>query len=118
VPDRLYPALIWFSARPHFGQRRFSSIVCFLISTLYHTFSCLQRRYLGTPDESTFEFCFDGIAKGSAVAVSTYMAWAKFMEGDYDDVMHVGYRELKKSHWICEQCYQDFKEMFSFKVED
>ena len=25
-------------------------------------------------DESTFDFCFEGIAKGSAVAVSTYMA--------------------------------------------
>ena len=42
--------------------------------------------------------------------------WAKFMEGDYADVLHEGYCALDEKHWICEQCYQDFKEMFHFTV--
>ena len=43
---------------------------------------------------------------------------AKFMEGDYEDVLHEGYSTLDKKHWICEQCFQDFKGMFNFTVAD
>jgi hypothetical protein len=35
VPERLNPALIWFSLRPHIGQDRVGSIVCFLMLPLY-----------------------------------------------------------------------------------
>jgi len=38
----------------------------------------------------------------------------KFSENEGD--LHVGYRELKDSHWVCEECFRDFKEMFNFTV--
>ena len=44
--------------------------------------------------------------------------WAKFMEGDYADVLHEGYCTLDEKHWICEQCFQDFKDMFKFTIVD
>ena len=44
--------------------------------------------------------------------------WAKFMEGEHGDVLHEGYCTKDEKCWICEQCYQDFKEMFRFAVID
>jgi len=32
--------------------------------------------------------------------------------------LHMGYYAPKGDHWICEQCYQDFKDTFNFRVED
>lgn len=45
-------------------------------------------------DESTFDFCFDGIPKGSTVAVSTYMVSAHGNHADQKDFFMKGYREL------------------------
>jgi len=42
--------------------------------------------------------------------------WATFSEQGED--LHEGYCTLDAKNWICEQCYQDFKEMFGFRVED
>ena len=45
-------------------------------------------------DESTFEFCFEGIEKGSAVAVSTYMASENDNRKDQKDWFLKGYNEM------------------------
>lgn len=45
-------------------------------------------------DESTFEFCFEGIAKGSVVAVSTYMASAHDNRQDQKEWFMAGYNEM------------------------
>lgn len=44
--------------------------------------------------ENTFDFCFDGIEKGSVVAVSTYMASAHDNRQDQKDWFMSGYREM------------------------
>lgn len=44
--------------------------------------------------ESTFDFCFDGIEKGSFVAVSTYMASANDNRSDQKEWFMAGYNEL------------------------
>lgn len=45
-------------------------------------------------DESTFKFCFDGIERGSVVAVSTYMASAHDNREDQKDWFLAGYNEM------------------------
>ena len=45
-------------------------------------------------DESTFDFCFDGIEKGSAVAVSTYMASEHGNRKDQKEWFMAGYNEM------------------------
>lgn len=45
-------------------------------------------------DESTFDFCFEGIPKGSTVAVSTYMVSEHGHHADQKDFFMKGYREL------------------------
>ncbi len=45
-------------------------------------------------DESTFDFCFDGIEKGSAVAVSTYMVSAHGNHSDQKEFFMKGYNEM------------------------
>jgi len=45
-------------------------------------------------DESSFDFCFSGIEKGSAVAVSTYMASAHNNHSDQKEFFLKGYNEL------------------------
>ena len=50
-------------------------------------------------DEEDLEFC-----------------WATFSEQGED--LHDGFCTLDKKNWICEQCFQDFKEMFHFTVAD
>ncbi len=40
----------------------------------------------------------------------------KFSE-DNDD-LHEGYCTLNKYHWICESCFNDFKEIFKWTVVD
>ena len=38
----------------------------------------------------------------------------KFSEMDGD--LHEGYCTLDKYHWICEKCFNDFKDMFNWQV--
>ena len=45
-------------------------------------------------DESTFDFCFDGIEKGSVVAVSTYMASEHDNRKDQKEWFIAGYNEM------------------------
>ena len=45
-------------------------------------------------DETTFDFCFEGIEKGSVVAVSTYMASAHDNRCDQKEWFLAGYREM------------------------
>lgn len=42
--------------------------------------------------------------------------WAKFSEDSED--LHYGYVAMYNDddYWICETCYQDFKEMFEWKL--
>ena len=43
--------------------------------------------------------------------------WAKFSESPED--LQTGYCTLDKYHWVCPQCYEDFKEQFGWVlVED
>ena len=46
--------------------------------------------------ENTFDFCFNGIEKGSTVAVSTYMACAYGNRADQKDFFMAGYNEMLK----------------------
>lgn len=45
-------------------------------------------------DETTFDFCFEGIEKGSVVAVSTYMASAHDNRSDQKEWFMAGYNEM------------------------
>ena len=45
-------------------------------------------------DESTFDFCFEGIEKGSVVAVSTYMASEHDNRSDQKEWFMAGYQEM------------------------
>lgn len=45
-------------------------------------------------DESTFDFCFDGVEKGSVVAVSTYMASEHGNRQDQKEWFMAGYNEM------------------------
>jgi len=42
--------------------------------------------------------------------------WAKFMTGDYPDVLHSGYCTLDLHHWICDPCFHDFRDMFQWTL--
>jgi hypothetical protein len=45
--------------------------------------------------------------------------WAKFMVGDSLDMLHEGYATEDDYHWICESCFEDFREQFKWTlVED
>ena len=46
--------------------------------------------------ETTFDFCFNGIEKGSTVAVSTYMACAYGNRADQKDFFMADYNETHK----------------------
>ncbi len=36
------------------------------------------------------------------------------VEGDY--IIHEGYTTENDYHWVCEGCFEDFKELFQWKV--
>mgnify|MGYP003297993880 CR=1 FL=1 len=40
--------------------------------------------------------------------------WNKFSYNPED--LNMGYCTKDKKHWICEECFNDFKEMFNFKI--
>lgn len=42
--------------------------------------------------------------------------WDKFGEGE--SMLHWGYCTLDKYRWICEQCYNDFKDQFEWTIVD
>lgn len=42
--------------------------------------------------------------------------WAKFMGEGYPDVLHEGYATEDNERWICEPCFEDFKDLFDWEV--
>ena len=44
--------------------------------------------------------------------------WAKFMDKESPDVLREGYCTENSYHWICDKCFNDFKEKFGFVVKD
>lgn len=40
--------------------------------------------------------------------------WDKFSENDDD--LHSGYCTADGKFWICDECFEDFKEMFRFEL--
>lgn len=46
--------------------------------------------------------------------------WHKFMEDckDIEDCSTSGYCTLDEKYWICEKCFNDFKERFNWKLMD
>lgn len=41
--------------------------------------------------------------------------WAKFMEEYHPGVLHEGYTTSDHYYWICETCFEDFKDRFQWK---
>ena len=41
---------------------------------------------------------------------------AKF--GESKEMLHSGYCTIDKYRWICEQCFQDFKDQFEWQVDE
>ena len=42
--------------------------------------------------------------------------WVKFMVEDHPDVLHEGWTTEDNHRWICNNCFDDFKEMFEFEI--
>jgi hypothetical protein len=43
--------------------------------------------------------------------------WAKFGGEELPDVLSVGYTTTDSYRWICEQCFEDFRERLKWRVE-
>ncbi len=42
----------------------------------------------------------------------------EFMRDNFPDVLHDGYATLNGLHWICTDCFNDFKPMFRWTVTE
>lgn len=42
--------------------------------------------------------------------------WDKF--GENEGSQHLGYCTLDRYHWICNECFQDFREQFEWHLVD
>ncbi len=42
--------------------------------------------------------------------------WAEFTVEDHPDVLHEGYTTEDEYRWICKKCFEDFKEIFAWKI--
>ncbi|SCZ11220.1 hypothetical protein [Alkaliphilus peptidifermentans] len=42
--------------------------------------------------------------------------WKKFSECGTNDSLNIGYSTKDKYHWICCDCYEDFKDIFNWKL--
>jgi hypothetical protein len=73
------------------GQERYLSGV-----TLYRR---AYRRYSETWDHDHCAFC-----------------WVKFSEQDLTGALHSGYATADDAHWICDRCFQDFRDGFRWRV--
>ena len=43
--------------------------------------------------------------------------WRKIAVFDDPDAQRVGYATVDRLHWVCRQCFEDFKEMFAWEVD-
>lgn len=41
--------------------------------------------------------------------------WEKF--ADYDGCLHAGYSTENRDEWICEACFNDFKDRFQWRLK-
>jgi hypothetical protein len=44
--------------------------------------------------------------------------WAKFMEADHPDTLHEGNATADNYYWICDTCFNDFRERFGWRIGD
>ena len=44
------------------------------------------------------------------------VCWARFSQFDPD--LHFGYYEKDSNNWICEECYNSFKDLFRWHLSD
>ena len=58
------------------------------------------EKYREDWDHDHCEFCF-----------------AKFMETGNDEIQKEGYTTSDNYRWICKKCFEDFKELFNWKIE-
>jgi len=42
--------------------------------------------------------------------------WAKFMDVDDPEVLREGYVDESGDRWICEECFEDFRDLFGWRV--
>ena len=42
--------------------------------------------------------------------------WAKFMVEDHPGVLHEGYATPDDYHWICDQCFSEFRDRFQWQL--
>jgi hypothetical protein len=42
--------------------------------------------------------------------------WAKFMERELPDTLQAGYCTPDEYYWVCKQCFDDFADVFQWKV--
>jgi len=64
--------------------------------------SLTWKKYTATPeneDHNHCEFCFK-----------------KFMEIVGEDILTEGYASKDNKHWVCKQCFTDFKEEYKWKI--
>ncbi len=44
--------------------------------------------------------------------------WKTFMSSESPEVERAGYTTDNRKHWICPDCFEDFKTRFQWKIED
>ena len=42
--------------------------------------------------------------------------WDKFMEEDLPDVLHCGFATQDERHWVCQECFEKFKDAMERKL--
>jgi hypothetical protein len=42
--------------------------------------------------------------------------WAKFMDAVHPDFLREGYTTPNHYYWICKNCFEDFRDLFQWKV--
>jgi len=45
-----------------------------------------------------------------------HCAFCSVKISEYEDDLHEGYCTLDQYHWVCSECFEDFKEMFCWQV--
>jgi hypothetical protein len=43
--------------------------------------------------------------------------WGKFTEEKVKNTLNEGYATDDNNHWICKQCFDDFKKMFNWEIK-
>ncbi len=42
--------------------------------------------------------------------------WAKFRAEEDPEILHEGYATPDEYHWVCKTCFEDFRELFEWKI--